>query len=117
MKKTCLLLLTFLLSGCIDPVPGGLHPELKVAYFDGHKQLVENCLYDSAISQHLSLIPSDLLPGGSDRFYLQNSRMENVASLDVSDFGNNQTSVDFFYAPHTPELQSAISAMITYCKK
>jgi len=117
MKKTWLLLLTFLLSGCIDPVPGGLHPEVKVAYFKGSKQAVENCLYDSANSQHLSLIPDDPLPGGSDRFHLQNSRLENVASLDVSDFGVNQTSVDFFYAPHIPELYAAVSAIIAHCKK
>lgn len=116
MNKTAISIIAVMLCGCVDPGRVGIHPELKTAYFAGQKPAVENCLYSAALSQKLSLMKDDPLPGGTQRYNLQDANYEDVAWVDVSSFGKKQTSVDFYYAPHAPDVQRAILSMISSCQ-
>jgi hypothetical protein len=79
-----------------------LHPELKTAYFDGQKHIVESCLHSAALSQKLSLMKDDSLPGGTERYDLQDANYENVAWVDITPSGEKQTSAYFFTHPMIP---------------
>ena len=116
MNKTIISVMAVMLCGCVDLGRVGIHPELKTVYFDGQKQIVENCLYSAALSQTLSLTKDDPLPGGTDRYDLQDANYENVAWVDVSPFGKKQTSVDFYYAPNAPDVHKSILSMISTCQ-
>ncbi|EPZ6101364.1 hypothetical protein ACX6VJ_001448 [Klebsiella variicola] len=113
MRKLPLVLIILTLSGCVDLGRVGMHPDLKTAYFNGHQNAVENCLYDAALNQKLSLMKDDPLPGGTKRYNLQDANYEDVAWVEVSKSGD-QTSVDFYYAP---DVRSSIFAMIDQCQK
>ncbi|AVF37629.1 hypothetical protein [Rahnella sikkimica] len=117
MKNLLPVLIILTSSGCVDLGRVGMHPELKTAYFDGRQHEVINCLYSAALNQHLSLMRGDPYPDGSERYNLQDANFEDVAWIDVSTFSNKQTSVNFFYAPHAPDVTAAISAMVSQCKK
>lgn len=110
-------LMIFLLSGCIDLGRVGIHPELKTIYFKSHTNAVANCLYSAALKQELLLIKDDPLPGNTSRFNLQDEHYDNVAYVDISPSGENQSSVDFFYAPHAPDVHNAIVSMIAQCER
>ncbi|EPY7113996.1 hypothetical protein ACXEHT_004881 [Klebsiella variicola] len=116
MKKMVISIMRLVLSGCMDLGRIGSYPELKTTYFNGHKNALENCLYSAALAQHLSMMTDAPLPGGTDRYILQNAEYEDVAWVDISPFGNNQTSVSFYYAPNAPDVHKAILSMISQCK-
>lgn len=116
MKKLQIFFMIFASSGCVDLGGIGMHPELETAYFDSNQEKVADCLYSAALSQHLSLMKDDPLPDGSQRYNLQDANYEDVAWVDFSTFDSKKTSVNFFYAPHAPDVTSAINAMITQCK-
>jgi hypothetical protein len=92
MNKTIISIMAVMLCGCVDLGRVGLHPELKTAYFDGQKHIVESCLYSAALSQKLSLMKDDSLPGGTERYDLQDANYENVAWVDITPSGEKQTS-------------------------
>lgn len=117
MNKAVISILAIMLCGCVDLGRVGIHPELKTVYFKGQKHSVENCLYSAALSQKLSLMRGDPLPGGTDRYDLQDANYEDVAWVDISSFGRKQTSVNFYYAPNAPDVHKAISSMIAICQK
>lgn len=117
MKRIFSTLLIFTLCGCVDLGRVGLHPDMKTVFFDGHQNEVENCLYAVASGQHLSLTSDDRHANGMRKFRLQDANDQDVAWIDVSVFSSRQTSVDFFYAPASPDVSTAISAMIAQCKK
>ncbi|KAB8306255.1 hypothetical protein EH228_18390 [Erwinia endophytica] len=116
MKKLPLALFITTLCGCVDLGRVGLHPDTKTVYFDGHPYQIANCLDTAALRQHLSLMPDDPLPGGTKRYKLQDKNDQDVAWIDVAAFNDQQTNVDFFYAPHAPDVSAAIVAMISQCK-
>lgn len=93
-----------------------MHPELKMAYLNGNRYEVANCFYSAALGQHLSLMEDEPLSDGAERYNLQDANYENVAWVDFSTFNSKQTSASFFYAPHSPNVTSAIDAMISQCK-
>lgn len=106
-----------LLFGCVDLGQIGIHPELQTVYFDGDVHTVANCLYYAALAQRLILTEGDPLPDGTQRFGLQDVNNAGVAWLDVSPSSHKQSSVEFFYAPHAPDIHKDISAIIYQCKK
>ena len=116
MNKTIISIMAVMLCGCVDLGRVGLHPELKTAYFDGQKHIVESCLYSAALSQKLSLMKDDTLPGGTERYDLQDANYENVAWVDITPSGEKQTSAYFFYAPHDPDVHKSILSMIAKCQ-
>jgi len=116
MKKAQIIFMVFASCGCVDLGRIGMHPELKTAYFDGNQHKVATCLYSAAISQHLFFMEDDPFPDGSQRYNLQDANYVDVAWVNFSTFNSKQTSVDFFYAPHAPDVTSAINAMISECK-
>ena len=113
MHKLSLALIILTLSGCVALGHVGMHPDLKTAYFNGQRNAVENCLYDAALNQKLSLTKDDPMPGGTKRYNLQDVNYEDVAWVEVSKSGD-QTSVYFYYAP---DVRSSIFAMIEQCQK
>lgn len=116
MNKLTIIIMALVLSGCVDLGRIGIHPELKTTYFNGHKKAVENCLYSAALVQRLSLMTDAPLPGGTDRYDVQDANYEDVAWVDISPFGNNQTSVSFYYAPNAPDVHKAVLSMISQCE-
>lgn len=116
MNKLIMIMIVLITSGCVDLGRIGIHPELKTVYFNGHKNALEDCLYSAALTHHLSMLTDDPLPGGTDRYNLQDADYEDVAWVDISPFGNNQTSVSFYYAPNAPDVNKAILFMISQCE-
>nr|WP_032741623.1 hypothetical protein [Klebsiella variicola] len=114
--KIFMSMTAFLMCGCVDLGRVGMHPEVEASYFEGHKYAVETCLYSASLKQHFTMVTDDPLPGGIDRFNIQDKNNEDVAWLDVSRSGNKQTSVNFYYAPHAPDVHNAIMSMINECK-
>lgn len=117
MNKFLVSLMFVTLCGCVDLGKIGIHPELKTIYFDASNKAVEDCLYESALNQRMLMMKDDPLPGGTARFNLQDANYDNVAYLDISTFDAKQTSVDFFYARHAPDVHKAIISMISQCKR
>lgn len=116
MKKMVINIMGLVLSGCMDLGRIGIHPELKTTYFNGHKNAFENCLYSAALAQHLSMMTDAPIPGGIDRYILKDANYEDVAWVEISLLGNNQTSVSFYYAPNAPDVHKAILYMISQCE-
>ncbi|WP_444878182.1 hypothetical protein [Citrobacter koseri] len=116
MNKIFLSILVLTLCGCVDLGRIGMHPELKTTYFNVNKHEVESCLEYSAFKQKLSLTVDDPLPGGTDRYNLTDAGYNDVAWVDISNFGDKQTSVSFYYAPHAPDVHKAILSMISVCQ-
>lgn len=116
MKANILTMIVFTLCGCVGMEGVSGQAELKTAYFDGQVYAVESCLYSSAIKQNLSLVVDSPLPRGNHRFNLQDKNGENVAWLDVSNSGNQQTSVYIYYAPHAPNIKNAVASIISDCQ-
>ncbi|HFQ9142167.1 TPA: hypothetical protein ACHTOV_004692 [Enterobacter cancerogenus] len=116
MKKNITGLMVLVLCSCVDVGRVGIHPELKTTYLDASKTSVEACLYSAALQQHLSLSVDSPLPQGTDRYSLQDKDNQVVAWMEIGTFGHDQTSVDFYYAPHAPDIHKAITAMTGQCK-
>lgn len=116
MSKVLLSFMALTLCGCVDLGRVSLHPETKTVYIDGHKNSVENCLSAAARGQKLYLEKDDPLHGGINRFYLKDTNDENVAWVETARFSHRQTSVDFYYAPHVPEIVGTINTMIAQCQ-
>lgn len=116
MKKLIVSSCIFALCGCVDTGRVGMHPEMETAYIDGHPAKVEKCLSGAALAQRYTLVKDDPLPDGSKRFNLEDTNSEVVAWVESSAFNDQQTMVQFYYAPNAPEVQSAISTMISQCK-
>ncbi len=114
MHKFPLIFIIFALSGCIDFDQIKTHSKLTTAYINGTQQEVTNCLYSTALKQHLSLIRDEPYSDGSERYNLQDDNYKNVAWVDLSKFGKKQTSVYFY---HIPEVTDAISYMVSKCNK
>lgn len=115
MNKVIIIVIC-MLSGCVDLGRVGLHPEGKSEYFVGERSEVENCIESSATRLNLSIMLDDTLPGGTKRYNLRDTNDELIAWIEISDFNSGQTDVDFFYAPHAPDVKNAISRMIQQCK-
>lgn len=120
MKMICVFIALFTLCSCVDLGRVGIHPELKTLYFDENQSAVADCLFSSALKQKLDLIPDDAaLSEEVNRFSLR-SKKDNadVAWVDLSSStGAKQTSVNFYYAPHAPDVHRAIVSMISQCQK
>lgn len=116
MKKVCVALSILTLCGCIDMGRVGFHPVSRMVDFDGHQNDVANCLQDSAVNQHLSMNYSDMISGGTTRYKLKDANYEDVAWIDLSESKRKEVTAFFFYAPDSPEIKTAILAMISQCK-
>lgn len=116
MKKAILVLGLIMLAGCVDTGRVGLHPQLKTAYFNAHPYQVQSCLYAAAISQHLYLDRDDPLPGGAQRFNLQQGDGTVIAWVEIGRFNPSETSVNFYYDTQAADIRAAVTAMIAECK-
>ncbi|HBM3061562.1 TPA: hypothetical protein LVL72_004882 [Klebsiella oxytoca] len=116
MKIIPIGMVVFILCSCVDLGRVGIHPELKTTYIDENKNTVEACFYSAALQQHLSLSLDSPLPQGTDRYRLKDKNSQIVAWIEMGTFGHQQTSVDFYYAPHAPDIHKAVTAMIGQCK-
>lgn len=94
----------------------GMEPDVKSAYFNGHKHDVVNCLYAAALSQNLSLISEHKSPGTMKKFNLKNKNHEVVSWVDISEYKNKEISADFFYSRNALNIKAAISTIISQCK-
>jgi len=117
INKIFLSILAFALCGCVDLGLVGIHPELKTVYFDGNKHDVESCFQYAVFKQKMSLTVDDPLPGGTERYNLKDTNYNDVAWIDITDSGKFQTAVNFYYAPHSPDIHQVISGMISLCQK
>lgn len=115
MKKLSIILLGFLLGGCVDLSQFGTQ-QIKVAYFHGKPDAVTECLYSAALSQHLYLRADRRLTNGTPIYNLQNRHGENIASLDISAFSEDQTTVDFFY-DKAVDISATLAALSEQCER
>lgn len=117
MNKCLILFPALCLSGCVDLGKIGTHPEVASFYVDHPKSQVADCLIYASFREHLSLEFDDTLPDGSEKYNLQNSDSTDVAWVEVSKFSGKQTSIEFYYAPHDPEVQKSILSIVEQCKE
>ena len=118
-KLRILMLITAFatLTGCINVDSSLFNQQVKAAWFKGHPYRVENCLYQAAHHQDLTLEEDDPLPDGMKRFNLINPQQKRIAMLDTAKFSDDQTSVNFYYARNDPALAQKIDRLIGYCKE
>lgn len=77
---------------------------------------MQSCVYSAAISQHLYLDRDDLLPGGAQRFNLQQGDRTVIAWVEIDRFNPSETSVNFYYDPQEVDIRAAVMPMIAECK-
>lgn len=116
LVKICMSISALVVCGCVDLGRVGIHPKVKVEYFEGHKSAVENCLYSASLKQHFTMVTDSPLAGKIDRFNLQDKNNEDVAWLDVSRSGQKQTSINFYYSPHDQVIHNSIVSIVNSCK-
>lgn len=117
MKKTVLVVALMMVAGCVDTGRVGLHPQVKTAYFNAHPDQVQSCLYSAAISRHLYLDQDDPLPGGTQRYNLEQGDGTVIAWVEIAKFNHSETSTEFFYDPHAADVSASVAALIDECKK
>lgn len=116
MKKIILLLMLSITAGCVDTGRVGLHPHLQTAYFNAHPYQVQSCLFSAAINQHLSLERDDPLPGGAQRYNLEQGDGTVIAWIETDKFNHSETSVNFVYDAQAADIRAAVATMIAECK-
>ncbi|MEM6160135.1 hypothetical protein AAH446_06185 [Erwinia sp. P6884] len=116
MNKLFIVILSVLLSGCVDTGTVGSHPSVKNAYFSGNVRQVEDCLEREAYRQNLLLEKDDPSADGDRRFNLL-EKGTLVAWLEASHFGHHQTSVYAYYGKQEAEVDGKISAMFKQCER
>lgn len=116
MNKLLILFPALWLSGCVDLGKIGAHPDVASFYINQNKSVVADCLIYASSREHLSLEFDDSLPDGSERYNLKDSESIDVAWVEVSKFSGKQTLLQFYYAPHEPDLHKAILSIVDHCK-
>ncbi|EKZ5697278.1 hypothetical protein REY30_004022 [Klebsiella quasipneumoniae] len=115
MKILLMLPPLILLSGCVDLGDVGIHPEEKTYYVNQEKSQVVDCLHYAATKENLSLEYDDTLPENVYKYNLINTEPTAVAWVEISKFNSRQTSVEFYYAPHAPDIHRSVAAIAERC--
>lgn len=115
MKILLMLPTLFLLSGCVDLGDVGIHPEEETYYINQGKNQVFDCLHYAASKANLSLEYDDTLPENIDKYNLMNTENTTVAWVEISNFNDRQTSVEFYYAPHAPDIHRSVTIIAERC--
>ncbi|EOD9050692.1 hypothetical protein ACJ5X2_004532 [Klebsiella quasipneumoniae] len=115
MKILLMLPTLFLLSGCVDLGDVGIHPEEETYYINQGKNQVIDCLHYAASKANLSLEYDDALPENIDKYNLMNTENTTVAWVEISNFNGRQTSVEFYYAPHAPDIHRSVTTIAERC--
>ncbi|HHS9760462.1 TPA: hypothetical protein ACTW9U_000959 [Klebsiella quasipneumoniae subsp. similipneumoniae] len=115
MKILLMLPPLILLSGCVDLGDVGIHPEEKTYYVNQGKSQVVDCLHYAATKENLSLEYDDTLPENVHKYNLINTETTAVAWVEISKFNSRQTSVEFYYAPHAPDIHRSVTAIAERC--
>lgn len=87
----------------------------KTYYVNQGKSRVVDCLHYAATKEKLSLEYDDTLPENVYKYNLINTETTAVAWVEISKFNSRQTSVEFYYAPHAPDIHRSVTAIAERC--
>ncbi|BDO02950.1 hypothetical protein [Klebsiella quasipneumoniae] len=115
MKILLMLPSLFLLSGCVDLGDVGIHPEEETYYVNQGKNQVIDCQQCAASKANLSLELFFIRIENIDSTLFLNTENTTVAWVEISNFNGRQTSVEFYYAPHAPDIHRSVTTIAERC--